>query len=187
MLNRLEQLEIEDINKMSFESSEDKLRERFQVTDIDQANWALRKLSALNKKEAEIKELANKERDRIKSWESKEIDDIDRSRSFFESLLTVYFMNERQNNPKFKISTPYGKVSTRKQQQKWEYEDDKVIQSLKDAEYHDLIRTKEEIKKSELKKMVLISNGKAVDENGVFIEGIKVTEQPEKVVIKVVE
>ncbi|WP_432401026.1 host-nuclease inhibitor Gam family protein [Wukongibacter sp. M2B1] len=187
MLNRLEQLEIEDINEMSFESSEEKLRERFKITDLDQANWALRKLAALNKQEAETKELADKERDRIKSWEDKELDSIDRSRSFFEGLLTVYFMDEKQHNSKFKISTPYGKVSTRKQQPKWEYDEEKVIQSLKDTKNLELIRTKELPDKTAIKKVVSVLDGQVVDEDGQIIEGIKVTEQPEKIVIKVVE
>lgn len=182
MLNALERFELEDINEV-IEKTEEK--ERFKIKDLDQANWALRKLAALKKQEEEINELAQKEIDRIKVWQEKELAGIERSKQFFESLLAEYLMNERQNNPKFKISTPYGKVSTRKQQPKWEYDEEKAIKSLKEAGHVDLIRIKEYLDKTAIKKAVTVVGGQVVDENGVIIEGIKVIEQPERVVIKV--
>ncbi|WIF95048.1 host-nuclease inhibitor Gam family protein [Caminicella sporogenes] len=187
MLNQLDLLEITEIEEMEIKTSEDKLKERFKITDLDQANWALRKLAALQKKKEEVNELAQKEIDRIKSWQDKELAEIDKSKEFFEGLLTEYLMTERQNNPKFKINTPYGKVSTRKQQPKWEYDEEKAIKSLKEAGHADLIRIKEFLDKNAIKKAVTVVGGQVVDENGIVIEGIKVIEQPEKVVIKVVE
>lgn len=46
-------------------------REGFKIEDLQGANWAFRKLRAITAKEAEIKALAEEERNRINTWEEK--------------------------------------------------------------------------------------------------------------------
>lgn len=190
MLNELvrdELYEVKQIQKEFFMGeTEEEQKERFKISDIDGANWVFRKLRAITEKGNEIKELANKEIERIKNWEEAELKNLEYSTEFFEGLLIEYFVRQKEMDPKFKISTPYGKVSSRKSQPKWNYEDDKVLEWLKEND-KELIRIKEEINKAELKKKYQVMNGQVVTEDGEIVEGITVTEQPDSISIKVVE
>lgn len=157
----------------------------FKVTDIESANWCFRKLRALEAEEADYELLAQKEIDRISTWLNSKTESIENQKAFFEGLLTDYATDQRKSDPKFKISTPYGKVTFKKAQPKWNYDDAKVVECLKTAGYAEYIRTKEEINKPDLKKAATVINGIAViTETGEPIEGITIEEQPESINIK---
>lgn len=186
MMNALELFELNEAEELvaGKEFCEENQESRFKIRDLDSANWALRKIAAYKKKQAEIKELAESERFRIDSWEKSENESIERGISYFEGLLTEYLMEQRKKDPKFKISTPYGKVNTRKQQPKWEYDEKTVIEYLKSVGMNELIRIKEELNKVDLKKAVTIEDGKAILQ-GVELPGINIFEQPDRVVVEV--
>lgn len=179
-MNALERFEIDELEQVKEEIQ----HQNFKVDSLESANWCLRKLAALEKQQSENSSLAKKEIDRIKQWQESEKEKLDYSKRFFESLLEEYFRAEKEKNPKFKISTPYGKVSSRKQQPKWTYEDIKALNSLESVGLNDLVRVKKEIDKSALKKAVSVVNGQAVTEDGEIIDGITIEEQPEKIIIK---
>jgi len=178
-VNVLENMEIQDLNEEIQE------HQGFSIENLESANWALRKIAALQKQKTENDELAQKEIDRIKLWQTAEDKKTQQSIEFFESLLTGYFIREREQDPKFKISTPYGKVTAKKQQPKWEYNDQKAIESLKAAELTELIRIKEELDKVALKKILVVTNTNVITKDGEVIEGITVTEQADKITISV--
>lgn len=161
-------------------------QERFRIENLEAANWAFRKLAAIERKRKEIQELANKEIERIKAWQEKEERSLDNSKEYFEGLLTEYFAREREKDPKFKISTPYGKVSARKQQPKWHYDEDKLVKWLKENNQN-LLRVKYEPDKDKIKKTYKIVGTNVVTEDGEIVEGITIEERLEKVIIKVVE
>lgn len=169
-------------DKLFFE--EEEIQESFKVTDLNSANWCMRKMRANEKKLAEYKELAKAEIERINAWLKKEAEKIDNSNSFFQVKLEEYFLEQRANDPKFKLSTPYGKMSTRKQHPKWYYDEDKLLSYLKESNKAEFIRTKEEIDKAKLKKSVSVKEGRAVTEDGEIIECITIEEQPDKITIK---
>ena len=159
---------------------------RFTIENLDSANWAFRKLAAIERKRSEIKELADKEIQRIKEWQKQEEKGLNNSKEFFEGLLTEYFIRQREVDPKFKISTPYGKVSSRKQQPKWNYDNDKVVEWLK-KNNSELIRIKEEPDKREIKKAYKVVGNNVVTENGEIVEGITVEDRPDSITVKVAD
>ena len=177
-MNTLEKLELIEAEETLQE------KEKFKIEDLNGANWALRKISAYQKKMAEIKQLAEEEQYRLACWEIRETESIESSIEYFESLLAEYLIERRKENPKYKITTPYGKVSTRKQPDKWEYKDKAVLEYLKSIDAKELIRIKEELNKADLKKVVTVEEGKAVYQ-GVAMPGITIIEQPEKVIVSV--
>lgn len=183
MMNELLEMELEEAID-TVEAAE--VGGRFTIQDLDSANWAFRKLAAIERKRKEIQELANKEIERIKAWQEQEERGLDNSKEYFEGLLTEYFTREREKDPKFKISTPYGKVSARKQQPKWHYDEDKLVKWLKENSQN-LLKVKYEPDKNEIKKTYKIVGTNVVTEDGEIVEGITVEERPEKVTIKVVE
>ena len=184
MMDALFEMELQEIDEIMEEDTQEK--ERFKIENLESANWAFRKLAAIERKKKEIQELANKEIERIRAWEQQEIGSLDSSKEFFEGLLTEYFTREREKDPKFKISTPYGKVSARKQQPKWNYDENKLVAWLKENNQN-LLRVKYEPDKNEIKKTYKIVGTNVVTEDGEIVEGITVEERPEKVTIKVVE
>lgn len=182
-MNELEKLDIEDMG-------EEQKYERFKIGNLEQANWALRKISAFVKKIGETNQLADKEVERIEEWRQAENNKVKNSMSFFEGLLIEYFTKEKAKDPKFKISSPYGKVSTRKQQSQWIFEDEEFIKYIEAAK-PDLIRIKKEVNKADFKKIVgegkefsLLEDKIVNMESGEVVSGVSITEQPEKIIIK---
>ena len=127
-------------------------REGFIVSDLSSANWVLKKLKAIEEKEEEIKAVAEEEMHRIQLWFDNEIKAYEGDKEYLEGLLVAYYKQQKELDPKFKLSTPYGKVNSRKVT-KWEYcDEDGLIDYLKENNT-DCIRIKEEIDKAYLKKV----------------------------------
>lgn len=159
---------------------------RFIVKDLDAANWCFRKLKAIEDKKREIKYLADKERTRISEWEKEELKAFKSSTGYFEMLLEDYYREIRQVDPKAKLSTPYGKVTSRKQQPKWNYNEEETLGWLRQNDT-ELIRVKEEVDKAELKKKYQVMGTNVVTEDGEIVEGITIENREDTISIKVVE
>ncbi|PIO83562.1 hypothetical protein BSQ39_08290 [Loigolactobacillus backii] len=159
-------------------------KERFTVTDLNQADWVLRKLSALDAKDHENQKMYDKNRKRIDDWLAKVKQSTQDSREYLTRLLTDYAVAQRSDNPKFKINTPNGKVTFRKQQPKWIYDEKRLVESLKNAEADDLLKNKPVPDKNKLKQAVTVTaNGQVVTSDGILLNGVKVESLPEKVVV----
>lgn len=126
------------------------VREGFKIENLETANWAFRKLRALEEKENEIKALAEVEINRISTWKENELKQYEGVKQYFEFLLSEYFKNEKAKDKKFKLSTPYGKVTARKTN-KWTYDEEKLKDYIKTNDLP-FIKVKEEIDKAGLKK-----------------------------------
>ncbi|KEI15787.1 host-nuclease inhibitor Gam family protein [Clostridium haemolyticum] len=176
MMNALLKNEIKEMNEVIQEQVT-----TFKVDSLESANWCFRKIRALKEQIETNKALADAERFRIDSWEKKENEGALSTIEYFENLLKTYFSQEREKNQKFKLSTPYGKVSTRKSK-KWIYEDEEKIKNwIKDNGYDELIRIKEELDKTALKKAFKEGIDKSTGE---IVPGIEIRTE-ETVSIKV--
>lgn len=175
----------ETIKIIDLTDGEELEKEKFEVKDISGASWVLRKLSALKKKDNEIKLLADEELERINSWRDRELKANEGSREYLEGLLTKFYSEQLEVDEKFKISTPYGRVSTRKQQPAIEYRDEEVIAWLERNDNVELIRIKKEIDKVALKSKMTISGDCMIDENGTVVDGVVVLQREPKIVISV--
>ncbi|OZV10760.1 hypothetical protein CIW83_18235 [Tissierella sp. P1] len=182
-MNKLQELELEDIEEIiqNAEDTEKFTDYKYKILDLDGAVRAFKKLNAIEAKIKDIERIAQEEIEpyesmiaKINEWKDEEIKSFDRSINFFNFSLEQYYREQRELDPKFKLSTPYGKVSSRKQQDKWTYEDEKVIESLKDMGISHLIRTKEvvEVEKAELKKSVEILKD-VVSLDGSIVNNVK--------------
>ncbi len=147
-------------------------RENFTVDSLESANWCFRKLRALKEKQKENNSLSDAEIQRIEAWRTKENASVEQSIEYFESLLKDYYKRLKAENPKTKLSTPYGKVSSKKTN-KWNYQnEEKTLKYLTSNGFQDLIKVKPELNKKELK--TLFKNG-VNTETGECIPGIEVT------------
>ena len=146
------------------------VKEEFKVTDLQGATWALRKLRALNEKIAEINTLAIEEISRINEWAEKEVKSLNDDKEYFEGLLSAYYVEERAKDKKFKLSTPYGKVTSRKTT-KYIYEDEQAIMDYCNTNEIDVIRVKEELDKTAFKKLCKDGVNQATGE---IVPGVRV-------------
>ena len=145
-------------------------REVFSINDLQGATWAFRKLRAIEEKQRELTSIAIEEKNRIDEWLSKESKSLDDDKAYFEGLLSAYYIEERAKDKKFKLSTPYGKVTSRKTE-KYIYEDEQAIMDYCNMNELDVIRIKEELDKSAFKK---ICKGGVNQETGEVVPGVRV-------------
>ncbi|UBH16370.1 host-nuclease inhibitor Gam family protein [Macrococcus armenti] len=174
------------VNMFEQEIIETETSKGFKVNDLDSANWAFKKINALKKKQDEINELAEKEIEKIEAWRKQNSESYQNDISFFEGLLVEYYRTEKEKDDKFKLTSPYGKVTSRKGLVKPEYPNpERVIAELKERGLISYIRTKEEIDKALIKKDFNIVGNQVVDVNGEPINSIAVSENPTSYSVKV--
>ncbi|MBE1304526.1 hypothetical protein G4W71_10885 [Clostridium botulinum] len=162
-------------------------QETFKITDLKGASWALRKIKECKESILEKEELAKAEKERIEEWLNNETKNDLVSLEYFNGLLLQYYKELKQKDPKAKISTPYGKVTSRKNK-KWNYGNEETLLKYLDSNgYKNLIRTKQEINKTDFKESFLIKDGIVLDKNtGEVIPEISIVEE-ENISVKVVE
>ena len=162
-------------------------KEKFEVNSLSSADWALRKIKEL---EADIKQnmdFAESEKIRLEQWLESENHKYQESIEYFNGLLSHYLQELRKDNPKAKISTPHGTVSTRKNPKQWTYSDD-VLAELEEKEMFEFIRIKKEVDKKELKKVLCATDdGIVVNSDGEVIKGVTVVDCGEVMTIKIAE
>lgn len=166
-------------NTLFNEVLQEEVREGFKINDLEGATWAFRKLRAIESKKSEIKAVADKERANIELWEQKEIKQYEADREYFEGVLSAYYIEERAKDKKFKLSTPYGKVSSRNGE-KYFYDDEQAIKDYCNVNEIDVIRIKEELDKTAFKKLC---KGGVNQETGEVIPGVRV-ENIETITVK---
>jgi hypothetical protein len=179
--------------KLKTEVENQKKEEDYFVIDNDQkANWALRKIRHLKKKKNENEEFAKteieviqKEINEVNQWLKSENDSIDKDIDYMEGMLKIYAEQLKIDDPKLKThKLPFGQLQFRKQRDKWEYDNDKLLdfaeKNLKDA-----VKVKKSVDKRKLKQKIKVVGDKAVvADTGEVIEGIKVIERGEKFKVK---
>lgn len=161
-------------------------QQAFIIDDDKKASWALKKYKLLEIEEERKKNLVKDEIDRLKFWLDQEQEKIEKKKALLSQSLSGYLYQLRKDNPKAKIDTPFGAVTTRKTPAKWTYDDETVIKFLHQAEMNEFIRVKEEVEKTPLKKALKVVDGKAYTEAGEEVEGITVTDQGEVLSIKTI-
>ena len=181
-MNALEKYELE--NLQSIDAFKDK--EQWGIGDLGSANWALRKITALEEANKEARQLADEERKRIDDWEKKETQSNQDAITFFQQKLGEYLMILRKNDPKAKIKTPYGSVTTRKKPDSWEY-GEQAVAELEAAGLDEFVTTKvtKSVIKADFKKVVSVTeNGNVVTPDGEVLKSIKVVPQGFDIVVK---
>ena len=155
------------------------VKEGFEVSDLQGATWCFRKLRAIEEKIEEVTSVAAIEIDRVTAWLAGETKSLEEDKAYFEGLLNDYYVKERAKDRKFKLSTPYGKVTSRKIK-KFTYDEEVVKDYVKDEELP-FIRIKEELDKAAIKKT--FKDG-INTETGEYIPGITI-EEIDSITVKV--
>ncbi|MED4887793.1 host-nuclease inhibitor Gam family protein [Lysinibacillus fusiformis] len=156
--------------------------QKFEITDLDSLNWALRKVHAYDAQLKEIQTVANSERQRIDSWEQRESKGINESIQFFHNLIAEYHTKVLTEDPKKKtLSTPYGKSkSTTSKAQPDKVDEEQLINFVEENELP-FIEKVPKLKWGDLKNTLKVvdKDGEqiVVDENGQVVPGVAVKPQ----------
>ena len=158
-----------------FETQETPEREVFLVDDLQKATWAMRKARSVIVGLEANAAIAKAEQERIALWLEEVNKPLLQEREFFENHLTAYLRKEREADPdKKSISTPYGKITSRTTQPKWETEDGLTDWLLNHND--SLIRIKYEVDKAELKKAYAVDGVQVIDpKTGEVVPHIQIT------------
>lgn len=130
--------------------------------------------------------LVESEKYRIESYRQREHEKLQRDEEYFRSLISEYAAEKRSHDPKFKTEkTPYGSITFKKQQPKWNYDDQTLVTWLRENGHEELVRTKFEPVKTDLKKMFSVNSaGLVVSPDGEVVEGVMVEIRGDELVIK---
>lgn len=185
-MNELQEKELELWDE-PFSEEEEGQKDVFVIDDLEKANWAFKKINALNARINEKKELAEAEQRRIRNWLDNETKNDFESVEYFEGLLTAYYKQLRQQDPKAKLTTPYGKVTSRKRQPAWNWDENKAIEYLK-ANAPQVLQEKITFSKTEAKKLftpIETEEGyRLIDENGELVDIAEIEFQEDSYTVK---
>lgn len=145
-----------------YEVDEKPEKEAFVVDNLNKATWAMRQLRGVVAQLEANAEIAKAEKERIDAWLEHANKNLLSERAFFEAHLTTYLRKLREEDPDTKsVSTPYGKITSRVTQPKWEVQEELTdwLMNYNDA----LIRIKYEVDKAELKKHYEVQDRQVID------------------------
>lgn len=182
----ISKMEAEELN-INVTGNEESDREIIQ--NPQQANYFCKVVNELREERAKTEELINQELERVQreyeAYKTKEFNRIDGQIQYFSGLLESYATKELQNSKKRSIKLPHGTLSIKKQQDKYDYDEDTIIECLKKNKQDKFIRvqTVETVNKKDLKKEGFSHNGKLYLDN-IEVKGVVITAQPDKFEIK---
>lgn len=182
----ISKMEAEELN-INVTGNEESDREIIQ--NPQQANYFCKVVNELREERAKTEELINQELERVKreyeAYKTKEFNRIDGQIQYFSGLLESYATKELQNSKKRSIKLPHGTLSIKKQQDKYDYDEEAIIECLKKNKQDKFIKvqTVETVNKKDLKKEGFSHNGKLYLDN-IEVKGVVITAQPDKFEVK---
>lgn len=108
----------------------EEMEQSFVVDTNEKADWAMKKLSEINNQIEDVDRRAKVQEQQIFDWKTNELQKLEESKEYFENLLNDFTAKNLEENPKFKFSSPWGKISVR-HTKKWSYNDDELIERYK--------------------------------------------------------
>ena len=167
MDNALEVTPIDD-----FEIIEEPAREPFKVDDDSKADWAMRKLASIRRKQAENKDIFDREVKRVMEWLEKVNTALERDAEWFESNLRPYALQERSKDRK-SIVLPHGTIKTVAGRVKFDIEDESKLIEWAEKNAPELVRVKKEVDKKALGALNQ-SEDKVISTQGEIVPSVKV-------------
>ena len=190
LMDELEQFmlaaEIEELKvKLAGDTEEDGT---LLVKNKSDADFYLRQINKLKKQKEEINEFVDQEIERqlrlYQEYREDRMRPLDNQIAFYENALKTFAMNEYAETNKKTIKLPNGTLAIKKQQPKYVYNDEQVLEFLQENNYKDYIRTKAEVNKKDLKKNAAVNNNNELIIDGKVVPGVTVIPQEDKFEVK---
>ena len=190
LMDELEQFmlaaEIEELKvKLAGDTEEDGT---LLVKNKSDADFYLRQINKLKQQKEEINEFVDQEIERqlrlYQEYREDRMRPLDNQIAFYENALKTFAMNEYAETNKKTIKLPNGTLAIKKQQPKYIYKDEQVLEYLQENNYKDYIRTKAEVNKKDLKKNAIVNNNNELVIDGKVVPGVVVIPQEDKFEVK---
>lgn len=190
LMDELEQFmlaaEIEELKvKLAGDTEEDGT---LLVKNKSDADFYLRQINKLKQQKEEINEFVDQEIERqlrlYQEYREDRVRPLDNQIAFYENALKTFAMNEYAETNKKTIKLPNGTLAIKKQQPKYVYNDEQVLEFLQENNYKDYIRTKAEVNKKDLKKNAIVNNNNELIIDGKVVPGVTVIPQEDKFEVK---
>lgn len=155
-----------------------------RIDSQQKANYFIKVIGARQKEIDEINEVCDEEiaktTKRVNSFRESRVSSLVNEIEFIKGMLQNYAAHELANSKKKSIKLPYGTIGYKKQQTKWDYNDDELLNWAK-KHAPELVKTdiKETVVKNDLKKSVE-RDGELVKYNNTTVPGITLTDLPDK-------
>lgn len=152
--------------------------EKYHIVDESQANFFLRRLSELEAENKKINKMCDAEInafvEKVNKFRESKLNTNKGTIDYFSTLLERYAHSQLDGTKKKSLKLPFGTLQFRSSPEKLKYTDQEVVlKMLQTNNMNELIRTKQEIDKTNLKKAITITDGKAFL-NGIELTGIEV-------------
>lgn len=190
IMNELEEFmlaaEVEELKvKLANDTEEDGT---LLVKNKSDADFYIKQINKLKEQKEEINNFVDQEVERqmrlYQEYRENRLRPLDSQIAFYEEALKTFAMNEYAETNKKTIKLPNGTLSIKKQQPKYIYNDDEVLEFLQENNLNDYIRTKAEVNKKDLKKNAVINNNNQLVINGKEVPGVVVVPQEDKFEVK---
>lgn len=163
--------------------------EEYRIVDESQANFFLRRLSELKAENDKINETCDAEIqafvEKVNKFRESKLKTNKGTIDYFSTLLERYAHSQLDGTKKKSLKLPFGTLQFRTNPEKLNYTNsDIVLKTLENNNLNELIRTKKEIDKTNLKKAISIVDGKAYL-NGIELEGIEVESEQTNFSVKI--
>lgn len=146
--------------------------EGFQVTDDQKADWAIRKLTSVRRKQSENKSIFEAEIIRVTEWLLQVNTALEKDASYFEAIMTPYALTQRSEGRKT-INLPHGTIKTTAGQPKIEFESEERFIEWALVNDPNLLKIKTDIDKSAVKALIT-DEGVVISTQGEIIPEVKV-------------
>ena len=185
MMSELEEFmlaaELEELQVKLADDTED---DTLMIKNKSDADFYIRQINKLRKQKEEINEFVDQEVERqlklYQEYREKSLRPLDSQIAFYEEALKTFTLNEYEQTGKKSIKLPNGTIGIKKQQPKYIYNDEEVLEFLRENELNDYIRMKPELNKKDLKKNALVNSNNELVINGKTVPGVVVVPQDDK-------
>ena len=148
----------------------------FTVDTDEKAAWAMRKLARVKALLEVNSKMASDEVQRIYRWEFEVNAPLEKDAEYFIGILEHYGLTQRQESDRKTIKLPYGSISSKAGQDKWEFDPETFIPWARQSA-PSLIRIKEEVNAADAKKVLSATgDGAILPQTGEIVPGLKITE-----------
>lgn len=160
--------------------------EGFRIQSTDQANYIARKVKELRAEQEEAQKTAKMQieayKERVETWLEQVMKPLQNQEEFFLRLLEDFAREKLSGSNKKSLKLIEGTLQFRKQQDKFEYDDDLLLNYV-ESNLPEYIKTKLSVDKVNLKKAGKVKNGRLYI-NDEPVAGIAIMPQDDKFDVK---
>ena len=177
--------EAEELNISDIESEDGIL-----IRNNSDADFYIKLINRFRREMEEINEFVDAELERqvrlYESYREERLRPIENQIKFYEEALRTYTMNELADSNRKSIKLPNGTLAIRKQQPSYNYNEEEVMQFLKENELEQYITTKttERLNKKDIKKDFIVNNNNQLVYNNKIVPGASVEFKDDKFEVK---